>query len=708
MESDKFCLAKKDTGALITGGCHDTRKEAVDQIRAILAKEAALVADSSTVELHLTNVESALSHLYALKALHDGIAAGTTPITDDVKTEFDQHIHDALEALGAGVDVDKEHEEGEDVDVPELVTTFDSDADVEEFAWEGPIAFEEVLTGDKRIFKAGSIEWDIDTLPWAFRWQKASTGGHSGAVPIGRVDRLERQDDGSIKGFGVIIPSLNEEAAEYLRLLKAGVASGVSVDGDTATFDVVEGITPEDSRVEFSSMRVRSLTAVDIPAFANAKIQLCGSLALDVEDVELAAKKKKKKARMRARVWRYASDDTLTAAAIPVKPPIEWFEDPKFDEPAPITVTKEGQVYGHLALFNSCHIGFPGCVKPPRGNTYTYFHTGELETAEGDLVEVGKLTFNTGHASMADSAKVAASHYDNTGSVAADVRSGEDQYGIWVAGALRPSLTDEDIRVFRSAPLSGDWRRIAGRLELVGCLAVNVPGFPVPRARVLVASGETETLIHFYQEDPITEYERKLRFEAKANLAFQVALQAEDADLPTRESIEKEAKGLTPAQVREQLVLVRELLDDPDEYVPDREKVEAFYKQAAAALENKEEFHLVGQHDQSDHGGGGGGGGHARSEHKAVRAEEKATRITSWGRKSDPLNHRSKTSKEARGKASRAKKSSKRWAALALVSLVVPGLGVVSFGSSLAVSVIRAKQARAHDTNASNLERQGK
>lgn len=43
------------------------------------------------------------------------------------------------------------------------------------------------------------------------------------------------------------------------------------------------------------------------------------------------------------------------------------------------------------------------------------------------------------------------------------------------------------------AKLSGDWRgmKVGGRsnLELVGILAVNVPGFPVPRPQVLVADG---------------------------------------------------------------------------------------------------------------------------------------------------------------------------------------------------------------------------
>jgi hypothetical protein len=45
--------------------------------------------------------------------------------------------------------------------------------------------------------------------------------------------------------------------------------------------------------------------------------------------------------------------------------------------------------------------------------------------------------------------------------------------------------------------VSGDWRRIGGQLRLVGLLAVNVPGFPVPkmRARAVAASGQQEKTV---------------------------------------------------------------------------------------------------------------------------------------------------------------------------------------------------------------------
>ena len=55
--------------------------------------------------------------------------------------------------------------------------------------------------------------------------------------------------------------------------------------------------------------------------------------------------------------------------------------------------------------------------------------------------------------------------------------------------------SDDQVRALRGSPLSGDWRRIAGNLELVAALAVNVPGFPIPRPAGMVASGRMHSLV---------------------------------------------------------------------------------------------------------------------------------------------------------------------------------------------------------------------
>ena len=190
------------------------------------------------------------------------------------------------------------------------------------------------------------------------------------------------------------------------------------------------------------------------------------------------------------------SRDSLTAAAIPTAPPEAWFKAPNLTGPTALVVEDDGRVYGHIAAWGTCHIGQIGkCVEPPTSpSNYAYFRTGALQTAEGTSVAVGHLTMGTGHAGPRDSANAAAEHYDNTGTVFADVAAGEDAYGIWVAGSLRPGISAEQVRVARSAPISGDWRTIRGALELVGALAVNVPGFPVPRPQGLLASGEVKSL----------------------------------------------------------------------------------------------------------------------------------------------------------------------------------------------------------------------
>jgi hypothetical protein len=126
-------------------------------------------------------------------------------------------------------------------------------------------------------------------------------------------------------------------------------------------------------------------------------------------------------------------------------------------------------------------------VKPPRSaSQYAYFRNGVLRTDEGD-VQVGQLTLAGGHASLSASAEEAIKHYDDTDSAVADVVAGEDQFGIYVAGALRPDVTPAQIRQFRASSPSGDWRPINGRLELVAVCNVNVPGFPI--ARAITASG---------------------------------------------------------------------------------------------------------------------------------------------------------------------------------------------------------------------------
>lgn len=211
--------------------------------------------------------------------------------------------------------------------------------------------------------------------------------------------------------------------------------------------------------------------------------------------------------------------ESLVASAVTTSaPPEEWFADPQLSGPTGLTVDDDGRIYGHLAVFGTCHTAFSdNCITPPRSATnYGYFHTGEIVTASGNRIAAGKIVIGGGHAAPHAGWRASASHYERTSSTAAVVRAGEDSYGIWVAGALVPGATPAQIAALRRSPLSGDWRRIAGSMELVAALAVNIPGFPIPRARAgfttnrqasLVASGvvdRSQVALHAQLGDIVT------------------------------------------------------------------------------------------------------------------------------------------------------------------------------------------------------------
>jgi hypothetical protein len=184
----------------------------------------------------------------------------------------------------------------------------------------------------------------------------------------------------------------------------------------------------------------------------------------------------------------------LTAAA-PVVPPREWFDMPEPDAPTPLTITDEGQVYGHLAYWGECHTGHQGrCVEPPANPSgeYPWFNLGEVKTSDG-MVTVGQLTLKADHADLPLDLRHARDHYAHTALAAADVHASDGEWGIWLAGALRPDASEEAVRVLRASKLSGDWRPTPDGLELIAALATNAPGFPVPRALLAAGSdGEPE------------------------------------------------------------------------------------------------------------------------------------------------------------------------------------------------------------------------
>lgn len=201
-----------------------------------------------------------------------------------------------------------------------------------------------------------------------------------------------------------------------------------------------------------------------------------------------------------------ASGDPSPAWTLTGKPsrvlPAEWFGDPNFSAPTPLTILDNGQVFGHVAAWGVCHISIgasigasDACITAPHSNRdYAYFKTGAVRTTIGD-VAVGNITMDTGHANLRLTQLNAAKHYDQTGTVVADINVGEDEHGIWFAGALRPGLDPEKIDALRAASLSGDWRQVGTSQEMVAALAVNVPGFPIVPAALAASGARQDSLV---------------------------------------------------------------------------------------------------------------------------------------------------------------------------------------------------------------------
>lgn len=175
-----------------------------------------------------------------------------------------------------------------------------------------------------------------------------------------------------------------------------------------------------------------------------------------------------------------------------VAPPLDWFKNPRFKMPTPMTFTREGRVMGHFAAKNSCHSGFPDrCVPPPMGASYDRFHVGETICDDGTRVATGVMAWGIPHADLTLSMIEAWAHYADSRHAFARVVCGEDAYGIWFSGAIYPHIDENDLVLLRSLAPSGDWRRDprTRQLSLIAALAVNFPGFPVPRA-IVASSGE--------------------------------------------------------------------------------------------------------------------------------------------------------------------------------------------------------------------------
>jgi hypothetical protein len=465
----RWCVIKVGESSPVPGGCHATRAEAVRHQRALYAGESAIKE-----EVMADNGFSRTNQRWML---------GPKEITQSFVSGSSNNIQWTLSDS----------------------TGFTLEGSSSQVEWEGVLAIEGLPTSDGRYLMPGKISHR--DLPLTLMAQTVTDDGHKGAFAAGRIDEIYREnrpdlgkDAIAIVGKGVFADT--DEGREAAQLLEEEVLRGVSIDfAPTASYlldpDSYEPVDPEEMDIldlllgAGEYLRgfegdIMGATLCPFQAFEDATLRI-----IEVGDKMLIASA-------------FPMRKVLTASAAglaPLKPPHDWFFTQETEGPCPLTVTPEGRVFGHLALWNQCHRSMSEyCEMAPRSRSgYAYFHTGAITADNGEKVNVGRITVGDGgHASVSPyiGTEGAIKHYDETGMVGAFVRATDGNYGIWLSGVVRSDCPAEKVRDMEANPPSGDWREEKGRLELCAALSVPVAGFPVPRYEAaLVASGGDERVV---------------------------------------------------------------------------------------------------------------------------------------------------------------------------------------------------------------------
>lgn len=372
--------------------------------------------------------------------------------------------------------------------------------------WEGLIAVEGVETGDGRFLMEEALTWRDLPLPLMMMTENPVGGeGHDGAKLVGRIDGLERRGV-EIWGVGVIDLG-SEHGAEANRLLGKKMIRGVSADIDKVVWDSDASADPLEALMAGSKVaegRVMGATLTSFPALSECEIWLSGAgpsypraqQALADGADALAASAGGYPTRIAWYTPLSGRGGALVASGggkYPVVPPAAWMRDQELKEYTPLTITDDGHYFGHAVQWGALHIGMSRPTPVPRSAlNYSAFRVGAVKADDGKDYRTGPIVMDTVHPDLRMQASDTQAFYAHTGCAVADVTIGEDRFGIWISGAIRPGTTDEQIRVLRASDLSPDWRTVNGKpREVVGMLVVNNSGFK-PLSALVASGGEID------------------------------------------------------------------------------------------------------------------------------------------------------------------------------------------------------------------------
>lgn len=346
------------------------------------------------------------------------------------------------------------------------------------------LALLDTKTGDGRMLLSSGA--DTRELPLSIRFQTQSAHGHDGARISGALFEVTVDPDNRVmSGRGYLLDDAN--GREHARLIATGAMRGNSVDLADARARLVMEDEMDDSYIEFTAFRLAATTGVATPAFADARAIVTDPM----DDDELVASLEGDEPLVVTfdnnsvvNVLGAPEMDEITASAATLAS-FDAFYIPESDKPQKIVVTADGLVYGHLALWESCHDGFTDrCLRVPRPtDNYASFNKPGPLTERGQ-VQTGPIFAFGGHRS-AKSAKTIEEAYGGIENAWADVRVTEGKFGPWLSGTIRPGVADEIVYAVRASRISGHW--VQGRLKAI--VSVNAEGYDVPGSIEGLATG---------------------------------------------------------------------------------------------------------------------------------------------------------------------------------------------------------------------------
>ena len=367
-----------------------------------------------------------------------------------------------------------------DLVIPEEFATINKPAGMLKAVHFSPMMHTDKRTPDGRMIKGDGFK-HTRAFPLPFAAQFAMSYGHEGAVPVGRLDKMEKNGSTAHDGWGWFMDS--EDGAKAAALMHHKVMRGVSVDLSATKYEI--SISKDGQlQIDFLESSPKGVTQVMGPAFPDAK----GVLA----DLQAAIAGLPEVIEVPIEFMDLTFDVAFRSQTTVPVGKAAHFARPTFEQLTPFRVTRDKHAFGHIAAWGECHIGIEGrCITPPRSRSnYSHYANTPIPLDNGEEAWVGAAVLGQKHADPSKNWEETLAWYSDACRPWCDLTIGEDSFGIWVTGSVRDEATQAEVTAGCRAGLSGHWKPRNGSLELLAVLSVNAEGYPIPRPRATSTMSE--------------------------------------------------------------------------------------------------------------------------------------------------------------------------------------------------------------------------